>query len=85
MRGSASTWFEVREPDTIDEAKELFIQHFWNEDQQARFREEMYTGKYNANGTETMSEYALNVMKQAKYLDPPMSDKEIIKCVKTFW
>jgi len=82
MRGSASTWFVVREPDTIDEAKELFIQHFWNEEQQARFREEMYTGKYNANGTETMAEYALNVMKQAKCLDPPMSDKEIIRCVK---
>jgi len=42
----------------------------------------MYTGKYNANGTETIAEYALNVMKQAKCLDPPMSDKEIIRCVK---
>jgi len=69
MRRSASTWFEVGEPDTIDEAKDLFIQHYWNEEQQARFREEMYTGKYNANGTETMSEYALNIMKQAKCLD----------------
>jgi len=82
MRGAVSTWFEVREPETIDEAKELLIQHFWNEEQQAKFREEMYTGKYNANGTETMSEYALNIMKQAKCLNPPMSDREIIRCVK---
>ncbi|KMQ90526.1 reverse ribonuclease integrase [Lasius niger] len=82
LRGTASNWFDVRDPDSIDEAKESFIDYFWGEEQQARFREEIYTGRYKTESNSTMAEYALNVSKQAKYLVPPMSEHEIIRCVK---
>ncbi|KMQ89606.1 retrotransposon ty3-gypsy subclass, partial [Lasius niger] len=82
MRGTASNWFDVRDPDSIKEAKDAFVEYFWSEEQQARFREEIYTGRYKPESNTTMAEYALNVSKQAKYLVPPMSEHEIIRCVK---
>ncbi|KMQ91596.1 reverse ribonuclease integrase [Lasius niger] len=82
MRGTASNWFDVRDPDSIEEAKEAFVDYFWSEEQQARFREEIYTGRFKTESNISMAEYALNVSKQAKYLVPPMSEHEIIRCVK---
>jgi len=75
-------WFDVSEPDNMEEACEMFIKLFWGEEHQARFREDVYTGKYNAAGGESMSEYALNLIEQAKFLNPPMTDHEVIRCVK---
>ncbi|KMQ89852.1 s68306 pol retrotransposon woot [Lasius niger] len=82
MRGTASSWYDVHEPEDIEEAKNAFTEHFWGEEQQARFREEIYTGTYRAESNATMSEYALGLSKKAKYLIPPMSVHEIIRCVK---
>jgi len=82
LRGAASTWFDVSEPENMQEAREMFVKHFWGEEHQARFREDVYTGKYNAASGESMSEYALNLIKQTKMLDPPMTDHEVIRCVK---
>lgn len=82
MRETALNWFDVREPKTIGNAKEAFLEHFWGDEQQSRFREEIYAGTYNRESRMTMSEYALNISKQAKYLKPPMSEQEIIRCVK---
>lgn len=75
-------WFDVNEPETIEEAKKSFLEHYWGKEQQARFREEIYSGMYNKDSQLSMSEYALNLSKQAKYLIPPMFEHEIIRCVK---
>jgi len=46
-----------------------------------RFRQMMYFGKYKAvDGP--MTEYATNIARQAKTLDPPMTDQEIIQTVR---
>lgn len=47
-----------------------------------RFREEIYAGSYNRESKTSMSEYMLNLSKQAKYLNPLMSEHEVIRCVK---
>ncbi|XP_036139609.1 uncharacterized protein LOC118644672 [Monomorium pharaonis] len=82
MRGTASSWYDVRDPDSIAEAKKAFIDYYWGEEQQARFREEIYNGKFNESVHKSMAEYALNIAKQARYLNPPMSESEIIRNVK---
>ncbi|XP_036147363.1 uncharacterized protein LOC118647170 [Monomorium pharaonis] len=82
MRASALNWFDVREPENIDEAKKLFVECFWNDEQQARFREHVYTGNYTPNEKSSMAEYALDLAKRAKCLNPPMSEAEIIRNVK---
>lgn len=66
FRGTASNWFEVREPEDIEDAKEAFKDYFWGEEQQARFREDIYLGSYKNESGMLMLEYALNLSKQAK-------------------
>ncbi|XP_029679911.1 uncharacterized protein LOC115245642 [Formica exsecta] len=82
MRGNASNWVEVSDPESIEEAKESFREYFWGDEQQARFRENLYTGKFKSEKGESMAEYIMNLARQAKFLDPPMSDHEIIRSVK---
>lgn len=57
LRGTAINWFDVNEPETIEEAKRAFIEHYWGEEQQARFREKIYSGIYNKDLILSMSEY----------------------------
>lgn len=82
MRENAADWFDVKDPETIEEAKEALLDNYRGEEQQGRYREEIYTGMYEINCGMTMSEYALNLSNQARYLKPPMSEREIIRCVK---
>lgn len=82
MRGNASNWVEVNDLEDIEEAKESFREYFWGNEQQAKFRESLYTGKYKSEKGETMAQYAMGLARQAKYLEPPMNDHEIIRCVK---
>lgn len=82
LRDQASTWWELQDFDDIKDAKEQFLAFYWGDDQQARFREKLYMGKYKAIAKSRMSDYALNLAKQARTLDPPMSDKELIRCIK---
>lgn len=81
MRGNANNWLEVNDLETIYEAKEAFKEYFWGDEQQARFRESLYIGRYKNEKEHSMAEYATNLARQAKYLEPPMSDHEII-CLK---
>lgn len=39
-------------------------------------------GKYNQNREIEMAEYAMNLTKQAKLLEPPMNEHEIVRCIK---
>lgn len=83
LRGAASSWFDVREPSTIREAKAAFRDYYWNEEHQVRLRELIYVGKYSRSESMfSMAEYALDLSRQAKSLEPPLSDKEIIRCLR---
>jgi hypothetical protein len=50
--------------------------------QQAKFREKTYAGKYKQAKNLQMSDYALDLAKQARMLSPPMGDKEFIHAIK---
>jgi len=82
LRDEAAVWFELKDYTCVYDAKNEFARHFWGENQQAKFREKIYLDKYNANNNTRMANYALNLARQAKLLDPPMGDAEIIRCVK---
>lgn len=83
MRGAASNWFDVTDPTDISEAFASFQEYYWSDEQQARLREIIYIGKYNRAETRlSMAEYALDLSRQAKNLQPPLTDKEIIRCVR---
>lgn len=41
----------------------------------------MYFGRYNATDG-SMTEYATNIARQAKTLDPPMMDQEIVQTIR---
>lgn len=82
MKGQALTWFEINEFEEIIEAESDFKEKFWGEEAQARFREQLYMGRYANNKGLSMADYAMNMARQAKVLDPPMSEKEIVRCVK---
>lgn len=82
MRDQAAVWYELQDFSHINEAREKFTQHFWGENQQAKFREKLYMGKYKPNKAIRISDYALDLARKAKFLEPPMSDTEIIRCLK---
>lgn len=74
MKDQAQTWHEIQDFVDISEEKESFLNYFWSDEAQARVRENLYTGKYvvgNSNRL-SMSEYAQDLAKQAKLLNPPM-------------
>lgn len=73
LRGSAASWFDVRKPVNIREAKRAFREYFWSDEHQARFRETLYTGKYSRIETKlSMAEYALDISRQAWNLRYPI-------------
>lgn len=71
MGGNTSNWIEVHEPETIQETKKSFREYFWGEEQ-ARFRVNLYIERYKNERKKSMAEYAMNLARQAKYLEPPM-------------
>jgi len=75
-------WFDVQDFACVYDAKIEFVKQFWGENQQAKFHEKLYLGKYKTNKGARMADYALDLARQAKLLDPPMGDAEIIRCVK---
>lgn len=84
MKEQAQTWYETQDFVSISEAKESFLIYYWSDEAQARLCEKLYTGRYVSDGSNklSMSEYAQSLVRQAKLLEPPMSDHEIIRCLK---
>lgn len=82
MREQASVWFEIHDFNDVHEARNEFTNYFWGETQQAKFREKLYQGKYKPSKNLRMADYALDLARKAKTLEPPMGDAEIIRCVK---
>lgn len=82
MKQKASDWWRLQDFETYSEAKRKFLKHYWGDENQGHFRQEIYLGKYVDNENETMSEYVSRLARNAKHLEPPMSDVEILRCVK---
>jgi hypothetical protein len=82
LKDQASVWWELHDFINIRDAKDEFVAFYWSDDKQARFREKLYTGKYKTSKNIRMSDYALDLVKQAKLLQPPMTDRELIRCIK---
>lgn len=84
MKNQAGVWFELRDFNDIRQAKRAFKEQFWGQEVQAQFREHLYTGKYAPTEKPymTMSEYAMSLARDARLLEPTMSEYEVIRCVK---
>lgn len=71
----------ANDPDNYAEAIEKF-REYWGDKAQARFRETIYTGKYRARKDVSMADYPLNVARQTRTLEPPMTEEEVIRAIK---
>lgn len=81
MKGAASQWYELQTAETMEELERNFRDHFWGCQAQMRFRQRIYFSRYRGSDS-TMTEYALGLARQAKTLNPPMPDEEIIQTVR---
>lgn len=81
MCNTAGLWYELQRPIDTHDAKELFKKQYWGTLAQMRFRQNLYFGKFK-HGEPSMSEYALNLARQACTLNPLMADDEIIQTVR---
>lgn len=81
MKGAVAQWYELQTAETMEELALNFTNYFWGCQAQTRFRQKMYFGRYRASEI-SMTEYALNLARQAKTLIPPMPDQEIIQTIR---
>lgn len=56
MRQKASDWWSLQKFRTYSETEKKFLKHYWGDESQEYFRQEIYLGKYTDNERETMSE-----------------------------
>lgn len=82
MKEAAYDWWCLREFKTYEESKKELIDYFWGEDEQAEFRKRMYLDRYSESNELKMTDYVRKMTREAKLLDPPMLDKEILRCMR---
>uniref|UniRef100_A0A6P7FA91 GATA zinc finger domain-containing protein 14-like n=1 Tax=Diabrotica virgifera virgifera TaxID=50390 RepID=A0A6P7FA91_DIAVI len=80
LSDNAATWFASIENDldNLQTFENKFLNYYWGELEQARFREVLYFGKYNRNLSLNMVDYALKLITVAKYLEPPLREDETV-------
>ncbi|XP_050516292.1 GATA zinc finger domain-containing protein 4-like [Diabrotica virgifera virgifera] len=80
LSDNAATWFASIENDldNLQTFENQFLNYYWGELEQARFREVLYFGKYNRNLSLNMVDYALKLITVAKYLEPPLREDETV-------
>lgn len=76
----ALIWFTGKEDEIEDfeSFEEHFIKYFWGNNAQTKSRENLYFGKYDTRKGYNMNEYAMKIYSNAKFLDPPIQEEEII-------
>ncbi|KYQ54046.1 hypothetical protein ALC60_07048 [Trachymyrmex zeteki] len=82
LKGYANTWFTLKEPTSYANARDAFLEKYWGDETQARFREKLYLQKFRPSKDLTMADYAQSLSIDAKTLEPPMTDVEIIRVIK---
>ncbi|CAB0029058.1 unnamed protein product [Trichogramma brassicae] len=80
LKGPAGEWwYHVSENvTTIHDFQRRFKERFWSRMIQARKREKLETGYYNADGNQSRSEYVIAIYNQIKALDAPPSEVDMI-------
>jgi len=69
-------------PATYEEARASFLEHYWADEEQARFRQSIYTGRFKPERGVTMANNAFDYARQARLLIPLMSENEVIRALK---
>ncbi|CAB0035511.1 unnamed protein product [Trichogramma brassicae] len=80
LKGPAGEWwYHVSDNvTTIHDFQRRFKERFWSRMIQARKREKLETGYYNADGNQSRSEYVIAIYNQIKALDAPPSEVDMI-------
>lgn len=83
LQGTAKEWWSAKNMNIVDleEFETALKRRFWSTDAQHKIRRELNFGYYKFNNTETRTQHAMRLIGNAKDLEPPMSDKEIIDCL----
>ena len=64
-----------------NEFKGLFLEQYWDARKQAETRNIIINGTYNPRQDGTTSEHFMKMAPVAKFLDPPIGQKELISIV----
>uniref|UniRef100_A0ABD2W2I0 Retrotransposon gag domain-containing protein n=1 Tax=Trichogramma kaykai TaxID=54128 RepID=A0ABD2W2I0_9HYME len=80
LRGSAGDWwYHISDNVTsIADFERRFKERFWSRMIQARKREQLETGFYNADKNQSRSEYVIAIYNQIKALDSPPAEIDMI-------
>jgi hypothetical protein len=68
-----------------DDFKAAFVHQFWNQDSQSHARCSIYQEKYNRYDNESMSDHFLKFVALAKFLQPKMTDAEILAAMRNHY
>ena len=64
--------------DSYQSFKSQFSKLFWNELEQSRVRCDIYQGKYNRNGRESMTEHYVRYASLGANLQPPLTEYDVV-------
>jgi hypothetical protein len=76
----AQNWVssEYHKMDSYQSFKSQFSKLFWNKLEQSRVRCDIYQGKYDRNGGESMTEYYVRYASLAANLQPPLTEFDLV-------
>jgi hypothetical protein len=76
----AQNWVssEYHKIDSYQSFKAQFSKLFWNELEQSRVRCEIYQGRYDRNGGESMTEHYVRYASLAANLQPPLTEYDLV-------
>lgn len=79
LTGTALLWLNCKEDqiNDFDDFIRLFVNNFWGELKQGKVREKLYFGKFDLQRN-NLSNYALQLYSQVQYLEPSISETEIV-------
>lgn len=81
LKGPAKDWWDLvkEREDGIDQFCDKFKRRYWGEITQHSIRTKLEFGQHQGSEDNSMVNYALNLFREAKDLEPPMSSVEIIR------
>ena len=66
---------------TYDDFKTIFKEHYWDIRKQSEIRNKVINGHYNPKTDQSMGEHMMKVAQIAKFLEPPIEEKELISLI----
>lgn len=81
LKGTPKDWWDLvkQENNTIESFCEKFKDRYWNENVQYETKRKLEFGHYVPSAETSMSTYAIKIFRDAKGLNPPLRDAEIIQ------